>query len=92
MAEGPRDGHNRVRVVVPGHRRPDDLSPNECRGVNDVAISANVEGNYTSLVTFIDGLEHSKYFYLLKDLRLDSAATPGGGIRLQLELHTYFRT
>jgi Tfp pilus assembly protein PilO len=62
------------------------------RGVNDVAISENVEGNYTSLVTFIDGLEHSKYFYLLKDLRLDSASTPGGGIRLQLELHTYFRT
>jgi hypothetical protein len=39
----------------------------------------------------INGLERSKYFYLLSDLKLDSAST-GPGIRLHLELHTYFRT
>jgi len=62
------------------------------RGVSDVEISENVEGNYNSIVQFIDGLEHSKYFYLLKNLKLDSATSPGGPIRLQFELHTYFRT
>jgi hypothetical protein len=44
----------------------------------------------TELIRFINGLEVSKNFYLLNDLSLDSAST--GGIRLQLKLHTYFRT
>jgi Tfp pilus assembly protein PilO len=61
------------------------------RGVTDVGITETVEGNYQSIVQFINGLERSKYFYLLKDLRLDSASA-GSGIRLHLELHTYFRT
>jgi Tfp pilus assembly protein PilO len=59
------------------------------RDVTDVSISETVEGTYPQLIQFINGLDHSKYFYLLKDLKLDSATN--GGIRLQLELHTYFR-
>jgi Tfp pilus assembly protein PilO len=66
------------------------------RGVTDVGITETVEGNYQSIVQFINGLEHSKYFYLLKDLKLDAANTGpgsgGGALRLHLELHTYFRT
>ena len=68
------------------------------RGVTDVGITETVDGNYQSIVQFINGLERSKYFYLLKDLKLDSAGTgPGSGssigtLRLHLELHTYFRT
>ncbi len=59
------------------------------RGVTDVSIDQTVEGDYSSLVQYINGLEHSKYFYLLSDLKLDTAST--GGIRLHLDLHTYFR-
>jgi Tfp pilus assembly protein PilO len=66
------------------------------RGVNDVAITETVEGNYSSMVQFINGLERSKYFYLLKDLKLDEAnggqGVSNGTLRLRLELHTYFRT
>ncbi len=66
------------------------------RGVTDVGITETVEGNYPAIVQFINGLERSKYFYLLNDLKLDSATTgPGSGngtLRLHLELHTYFRT
>ncbi len=61
------------------------------RGVVEVDISDTVEGDYPAIIQFINGLERSKYFYLLSDLKLDSAST-GPGIRLHLELHTYFRT
>ncbi|MGB0034234.1 MAG: GspMb/PilO family protein [Candidatus Acidiferrales bacterium] len=60
------------------------------RGVTEISISAAVEGSYPAIIQFISGLERSKNFYLLNDLRLDSAST--GGIRLKLELRTYFRT
>jgi Tfp pilus assembly protein PilO len=59
-------------------------------GVTEIGISTSVEGSYNSILHFISGLEQSKKFYLLNDLRLDSATT--GGIRLRLELQTYFRT
>lgn len=61
------------------------------RGVVAVDISDTVEGDYPAIIQFINGLERSKYFYLLNNLKLDSAST-GNGIRLHLELRTYFRT
>jgi len=60
------------------------------RGVTQLEITTQVSGDYNSIIKFINGLEVSKNFYLLSDLALDSAST--GGIRLQLKLHTYFRT
>ena len=62
------------------------------RDVTEIDISDTVEGDYSAIIQFINGLEHSKYFYLLSNLRLQSPNSPGGGIRLQLELQTYFRT
>jgi hypothetical protein len=62
------------------------------RDVTEIDISDTVEGDYPAIIQFINGLEHSKNFYLLSNLRLQSATTPGGGIRLQLDLQTYFRT
>jgi len=69
------------------------------RGVEEIRIAETVEGDYPSIIKFINGLEQSKYFYLLSDLKLDSGASgaaaggaPGALIRLHLELRTYFRT
>jgi Tfp pilus assembly protein PilO len=59
------------------------------RGVTQIAISTGVDGNYASIIQFINGLEQSKNFYLLNDLRLSSANA--GAIKLQLELRTFFR-
>jgi len=59
------------------------------RGVTEVMVTAAVEGDYPSLVRFINGLERSENFYLLNGLVLTSAS--GGVIRLNLELRTYFR-
>ena len=65
-------------------------SPVEKRGVVEVQITAAVEGDYPSLIHFINGLERSKNFYLLNNLTLASAST--GTVRLNLELRTYFRS
>jgi Tfp pilus assembly protein PilO len=66
--------------------KPKDL---EGRGVTEVAISEEIEGDYPAILQFINGLEVSPKFYLLRDLTLDTSKT--GAIRLKLELATYFR-
>ncbi|MGA8013961.1 MAG: GspMb/PilO family protein [Candidatus Acidiferrales bacterium] len=60
------------------------------RGVTEIEITTNLDADYPAVIQFINGLERSKNFYLLDSLRLTSAST--GGIRLDLDLHTYFRT
>jgi Tfp pilus assembly protein PilO len=61
----------------------------ESRGVTEVTVSATVEGDYVSVVRFINGLERSENFYLLDSLGL--ASSTGGSIKLNLQLRTYFR-
>lgn len=60
------------------------------RGVTEITINTSVDADYPAVVRFVNGLERSKNFYLLDSLRLGTGAT--GGIKLDLELHTYFRT
>jgi len=60
------------------------------RGVTEIQITTNLDEDYPSIIQFINGLERSKNFYLLDSLHLASAST--GGIRLDLDLHTFFRT
>lgn len=62
----------------------------ETRGVTEITVTATVEGQYVSLVQFINGLERSTNFYLLDGLTL--ASSTGGNIKLNLQLRTYFRT
>jgi len=60
------------------------------RGVVDVDIEENVEGDYGAVLKFIQGIERSKSFYLLNNLGLDNSQP--GTLRLSLQLHTYFRS
>jgi hypothetical protein len=69
------------------------------RGVEEIKITDTVDGDYPAIIKFINGLEQSKYFYLLSDLKLDSAVNgnanagnQGAILRLHLELRTYFRS
>lgn len=62
----------------------------ENRGVVEVGVSAAVEGDYPSLVRFINGLERSKNFYVMESLTLESGTA--GTVRLNLQLKTYFRS
>lgn len=58
--------------------------------LSELDMGMTVEGPYPALLQFISGIERSKNFYFLNDLQLTSAGP--SGIRLQLDLHTYFRT
>lgn len=62
----------------------------EKRGVTEVVVDATVEGDYASLVRFINSLERSEHFYLVNNLAL--ASSTEGAIKLNLQLKTYFRT
>ncbi|MFZ3202134.1 MAG: GspMb/PilO family protein [Candidatus Acidiferrales bacterium] len=62
----------------------------EGRGVTEISIKTKVEADYPALIRFVNNIERSKNFYLLDDLRLTSATA--GSIKLDITLHTYFRT
>jgi Tfp pilus assembly protein PilO len=62
----------------------------EKRGVAEVDITASVEGDYASLVRFVNGIERSENFYLLESLSM--AASSGGALKLNLQMRTYFRS
>lgn len=60
------------------------------RNVSELDISTTVNGDYASLLKFVNGIERSKNFYFLNQLELGESGA--NGIRLQLVLHTYVRT
>jgi Tfp pilus assembly protein PilO len=62
----------------------------DARGLVQVDISTAVEGDYDSLVQFLNKLEHSENFYVLDSLALASSSQ--GKLRLNVQLRTYFRT
>ncbi|HEV2287629.1 MAG TPA: type 4a pilus biogenesis protein PilO [Candidatus Acidoferrales bacterium] len=59
------------------------------RGLNEVTITAAVQGDYQGLVRLINELEHSSHFYVLDGLTLASESS--GTIKLQVALRTYLR-
>ena len=64
--------------------------PPDKRGVVEIEIGETIDGDYPSVVRFIDGLEHADNFYVLNNLTL--AADNAGELKLNLQLKTYFRT
>ena len=60
-------------------------------GVTQISMKTTVEGDYPSIIQFINALERSKNFYLLDNLTLDSGGSTAG-IKLNLDLRTFFRT
>lgn len=62
----------------------------DARGLMQVDISTGVEGDYDSLVQFLNKLEHSDNFYVLDSMALASSTV--GKLRLNVQLRTYFRT
>lgn len=62
----------------------------EGRGVTEIDIRTAVDGDYPSVIRFVNGLERSKNFYLVDQLQLASEGP--GTIQLEITMHTYFRT
>jgi Tfp pilus assembly protein PilO len=59
-------------------------------GILQVEVNAVVEGDYSALVKFVNGLERSKNLYLIDSMSLSSGHE--GGARLSLAMRTYFRS
>jgi Tfp pilus assembly protein PilO len=62
----------------------------DARGLMEIEMTTAVEGDYESLVNFLNKLEHSDNFYVLDSLALASSNV--GKLRLNIQLRTYFRT
>jgi Tfp pilus assembly protein PilO len=64
------------------------------RGLSEVAIEASIEGDYGSIVRFLNGLQRSRNLYAVDSLTLASQSqsqSAGGAIRVSLNARTYFR-
>ena len=97
-------GYSAVRSEVGAIARKsgiqlDDLSfkPTEIanRGMTEVAIDATVNGDYKSVIGFLNGLQRSANRYAVDSLTLASENDNQGSanvIKVALHLKTYFRT
>lgn len=59
-------------------------------GTREVAVAATVEGPYGAVLRFLDGLERSRYLYLVDSLQLSTAGS--SRVKMSLRLRTFFRT
>lgn len=59
-------------------------------GIVQVEVNAVVEGDYSALVKFINGLERSRNLYLIDSMSLNAGHERGA--RLNLIMRTYFRS
>jgi len=65
------------------------------RGMTEVSIDATVNGNYKSVIGFLNGLQRSANLYSVDSLTLGSDnanQTSTSTIKLSLHLNSYFRT
>ena len=67
-----------------------DPKPADVPNLQQVAINANLDGDYLQVVKFINALERDPMFFMVDSLTL--AQEQGGSVRLQLRLETYLRT
>jgi Tfp pilus assembly protein PilO len=64
------------------------------RGLTEMSLDVTVNGDYGSVVRFVNGLQRSQRFYIVDSLALatDSQShSPTESIRVGLSLRTYFR-
>ena len=76
---------NGVRISGIGY----DPKPAEVPNLQQVAINANLDGDYLQVVKFINALERDPMFFMVDSLTL--AQEQGGVVRLQVRLETYLR-
>jgi len=67
-----------------------DPKPADVPNLQQVTISANLDGDYLQVVKFINALERDRMFFMVDSLTL--AQEQGGMVRLQVKLETYLRT
>jgi Tfp pilus assembly protein PilO len=66
-----------------------DQKEADVESVQRVEIQADVSGDYLQLVRFINTLERSKVFFIVRDLQI--AGEQSGQVKLQIKFETYLR-
>jgi hypothetical protein len=59
-------------------------------GITEVSLDASVNGNYKSVVQFVNELQHSKNHYIVDDLTLVNDRG-GSGVKVDLHMRSYLR-
>jgi type IV pilus assembly protein PilO len=67
-----------------------DQKDADIEGVQQVEVQADVSGDYLQLVRFINTLERSKVFFMVRDLQI--AGEQSGQVKLQIKFETYLRS
>jgi len=67
-----------------------DQKDADLEGVQRVEVQADVSGDYLQLVRFINTLERSKVFFIVRDLQL--GGEQNGQVKLQIKFETYLRS
>ena len=64
------------------------------RDLQQVEITAVVDGSYSQVVHFLNGLQRAQNVYAVEALEAKADSVPGsnGRVRVQLHIKTYFRT
>jgi hypothetical protein len=65
------------------------------RGMTEMAIESTINGDYRSVMQFLNGLQRSANNYVVESLTLATEGSrqgPANAIKLDLHLKTYFRT
>ena len=81
-----------------GLKAPDTgfkTTPVPSRGLTEVAMESNIEGDYKNVILFLNGLQRSANIYEVESLALAPQKDnkgPANVIKVGLHLKTYFRT
>jgi len=59
-------------------------------GITELSLQASVNGNYKSVVQFVNELQHSRNHYIVDDLSLANDHG-GSGVKVDLHIRSYFR-
>jgi type IV pilus assembly protein PilO len=77
---------NKVRIGQEKY----DPKPSSLPELTEVQVDTFIEGDYVSLVKFINALERDKMFFIVKSLQLTSEQ--GGNVKLALKAQTFLRS
>src|SRR5262249_16239542 len=78
-----------VQIQSVGFRHTDLVG----RNLTQVDLDATVNGDYSSIVKFMNSLQRSKNFYIVESLSLQSEGQGGPmALHIGLRMRTYFRT
>jgi Tfp pilus assembly protein PilO len=76
---------NNVRIGAQKY----DPKPSDLPELTSLQIDISIEGDYASLVKFINALERDKMFFVVRSLQLTSEQ--GGSVKLALKTQTFVR-